>query len=225
MLAVAQAEKADFVTHKKLFDDDLLLGLAQQLSAEQALGGLDGRAARLADDHTLACGQPIGLDHDGRVEDFDSFLQFGNGGADGVVGGGNIVPLQKALGEALAALKHGRGAGGAKDAQAALLQGIHNAQRERQFRSHNDQVGLLGLGQADHCAHVLQVHRNAARNLGDAAIARRAHHLRDPFTPSYRPGQRMFAASRTQDQDFHCISPSAPALPKLRKPILCKAGG
>jgi hypothetical protein len=48
--------------------------------------------------------------------------------ADGVVAGGDVVPLQEALGKGLAALQHGRGAGGAKDAQAALLEGIHNAQ-------------------------------------------------------------------------------------------------
>jgi len=36
MLAVGQAEKTDLIAFKKLLDDNLARGLAQQLSAEQA---------------------------------------------------------------------------------------------------------------------------------------------------------------------------------------------
>jgi hypothetical protein len=96
-----------------------------------------------------------------------------------VVAGGNVVPLQNCLAKALAALEHGRGARGPKDAQAALLQGIHNAQRERQLRPDDGQGRLLGLGQAHHGGHILQVDRNAARNLRHAAVAGRANNFRN----------------------------------------------
>ena len=76
--------------------------------------------ARRADDDALARGQPVGLDHDGRMKDLDGLFDFGRGGADGVVGRGNVVALQETLGEAFAGFEHGGGARGTKDAQAAL---------------------------------------------------------------------------------------------------------
>jgi hypothetical protein len=143
VLAVAEAEEADLVAFEELLDDHLPFGLAQQRTGEEALGGLDRGAARLADEHALAGGQAVGLDHDGRMEDFDGLFELFGGGADGVVGGGNVVPLQEALGEALAGLEHGRGFGGPKDAQAALLKGVHNAERERELRADDGEPGLL----------------------------------------------------------------------------------
>jgi hypothetical protein len=83
---------------------------------------------------------------------------------------------------------------------------VDNAQGERQLGAHDGEAGLLGLGQADHGVEVLQVDRNAAGDLGDAAVAGRANHLSDPLTALYRPGQRVFAASRTKDQDFHAFA-------------------
>ena len=129
MLAVGQAEKTDLIAFKKLLDDNLARGLAQQLSAEQALSGFNRDMARRADDDPLAGGQSVGLDHDRSMKNFDSLVEFGGGHADSIVGRRNIVPLQEALGEGLAALQHGSSAGGPKDAQATLLQSIHNAER------------------------------------------------------------------------------------------------
>ena len=203
VLAVAKAEEADLVAFKELLDHDLALRLAQQRAREQPLGGLSGDVARGADDDAFARGQPVGFDHDRRMKDFDGFFNFGRGGADGVVGGGNVVALQKALGEALAGFQHGCGARGAEDAQAALLQRIDNAQRERQLGADDGEGGLLGLGQADHGGEVFEIDRDAARNLRHAAVARRANHLSDARAALDRPGQRMFAASGTKDQDFH----------------------
>ena len=206
VFAVGQAEKADLVAFEELLDDDLLLGCAQQRAVEQALRGFKGDAARLADNDALAGGQPIGLDHDGRMEELDGLFQLRCTGADRVVGGGDVVSLHELLGESLARFQHGRGLGGTKDAQSALLQRIHNAKREGQLGADNGQVGLLGVGQAHHGIAVLQVHWNAARDLGNAAITRRANDLSDSCAALYCPGQCVFAASGTQDQDFHCCA-------------------
>ena len=125
------------------------------------------------------------------------------------------MPLQKALGKALAGLEHRRALRGTKDAEAALLKRIHNAQRERQLRSNNSQPRLLGFHQAHHGVQVFGIHRNAACNLPDAAVARRANHFSHPRAARNRPGQRVLAPPGTKDQDFHrCIPSPARAKPE-----------
>ena len=203
VLAVAQAEKADLVAFKELLDHYLALRLAQQRAREQTLGSLGGGVARGADNDALARSQPVGFDHDRRMKDLDGFFDFGRAGADGVVGRGDVVAMQELLGEAFAGLEHGGGARGAKDAQAALLERVDNAERERQLRPDDGEAGLLGLGQADHRGEVFEVDWNAARDLRHAAVARRANNLSDARAARNRPGQRVFAAPGTKDQDFH----------------------
>ncbi len=44
---------------------------------------------------------------------------------------------------------------------------------------------------------------NAARDLRHAAVARRANDLSDARAALHGPGQRMFAAAGTKDEDFH----------------------
>ena len=117
------------------------------------------------------------------------------------------MALQETLGEALARFEHGRGARGTKDAQAALAERVDDAEGERQLGTDDGEVGLLGFGQADHGVEVFEIDGNAAGHLGHAAVARRANDLRDARAARDRPGQRMLAASRTKDQDFHCSPP------------------
>ncbi len=78
-------------------------------------------------------------------------------------------------------------------------------------------AGLLGLGQAHHGGNIFQIHRNAARNLRHAAVAGRANNFCDPLTAFHRPGQRMFAAPGTKDQDFHRSTPSQRARSKPKR--------
>ncbi len=98
-------------------------GLAQERAVEEAVGGFEGDVARLADDDAFAGGEPVGFDDDGRMEEVDGFFELGGVGADGVVGGGNLVALHELLGEGLAGFEHGGGLGGPEDAQAALIGG------------------------------------------------------------------------------------------------------
>ena len=182
--------------------------VAEKRAGEEALRRFDRRGARIADDDALARGQAVGLDHDGRMKDLDGFLDFGSRCADGVVGRGNVVALQEALGEAFAGFEHGGGARGTKDAQAALLKLVDDAERKRQLGADDGQIGLLGFGEANHGGNVLEVDGNAAGDLGHAAVAGRADDLSDARTAFDRPGQSMFAAAGTKDQDFHFFLPT-----------------
>ena len=228
MRAVGEAEEADLLALQKLFDDDLLLGCAQERAGEEALRRLDGGGSRRTDDDALAGCEPVGLDHDGRMEELDRAFEFGRRSAYGIGRRGNVVPLQEALGEAFAGLEHGRRARGAEDAQTTLAQCVHNAQRERQFGADDGQAGLLGQGDLHHRVQALKVGGNAASDLRDAAVARRAHHFSDSRTALHRPSQGVFAPARTQNQDFHVPLPVTLGLarpqPRLQTPILVNAG-
>ena len=61
--------------------------------------------------------------------------------------------------------------------------------------------------------------------LRHAAVAGRANHLRDALAARDRPGQRVFAASGTKDQDFHCSFPSHRHSSKPRKIMVGNGGG
>ncbi len=208
VLAVTEAEEADLVALEEFLDDDLLLGRTEQRAGEETLRGLGCRGARIADDNAFARREAVSFDHDGRMKDFDGLFDFCRRCADGVVGRGNVVALQEALGESLAGFEHGGGARGAEDAQAALLKLVDDAERKRQLGADDGEVGLLGLGEANHGGEVLEVDGNAAGNLGHAAVAGRADDFRDARAALDRPGQSMFAAAGTKDQDFHFFLPN-----------------
>src|SRR6266567_7378542 len=210
--AVAQAKKADLLAFEKLLNHYLPLRLTQQRAFKKALSRLNRRAPRLADDHALAGSQTISLDHNGGMKNIDRLLQLRRAGAHGVACGGNVVPLQKALGEPLAGLQHGRRPRRTKYPETALAQRVHDTQRQWESRPHNRQFGLLCLHHLDHRIHIRQVRRNASRNLRHPPVARSAHYLRHSLAAFYRPCQRMLAATRSKDQDFHSIASACPGL-------------
>ena len=127
--------------------------------------------------HALAGRQAVGFDHDGWMEDLDGFLQLRGRGADGIVGGGNVVALQEALGKALAGFKHGGAARWPEDAESPLLQGIDNAQREGQLRADDGEAGLFRLGEAD---HGVEVSSDPRERSGPSARCRRCR-VRKPL--------------------------------------------
>ena len=119
------------------------------------------------------------------------------------------MALKELLGKAFAGFEHSGGARGTKDAQAALLEGVDDAKRERQLGADDGEIGLLCFGEANHGGKALQVDGNATGNLGHAAVAGRTNDFGDARAASDGPRQRMLAASRTEDEDFHERVPSS----------------
>ena len=103
----------------------------------------------MGDDDALTGGQSVGLDHERGLEERQRRLNVVHVDADGVMRRGYVVPLHEFFGEALAALKLCGSFGGPKDAQAALLEGIHDAEIERDFGSDDGQVHAEFLGEGD----------------------------------------------------------------------------
>ena len=92
---------------------------------------------------------------------------------------------------------------GPKTRRPRSLERVDDAQRKRQLGADDGEAGLLGFGEADHGVEVFEIDGDAAGNLGHAAIAGRANDLSDARAALDSPGQSMFAASGTKDQDFH----------------------
>ena len=172
----------------------------------------------------LPANQAVGFDHDGRMKQLDGLLNLGSARADGVVGVGMLCRCKKRLAKPLLVSSIAAARVGPKTRRPRSLKRVHNAQRKRQLRAHDGQIGLLRLGQADHGAEVLEIDRDAAGNLRHAAIARRTNHFSHARAALHRPGQRVFAAPGTKDQDFHLIFPSRLTRP-ARKTMVGNGGG
>jgi hypothetical protein len=65
----------------------------------------------------------------------------------------------------------------------------------------------LTLQKAGHCARIVDIQRNDFGIFGDAGIARRAEQRIGQRRFGNRPGQRVFASARADQQDIHGCSP------------------
>ena len=158
---------------------------------------------RLRDHHALARRQPVGLDHDRRMEKLEGFLNIFFLGADGVFRGRNAVPLHEFLGEALAGFKLRGSAGRPEDRPAAPLEFVYHSEGERQFGTHDGEVGAEGVGQLHQRVEALHVGGYALGVGRNAAIARRAIQLLDARRLPQLPNHRVFATTATEDEHFH----------------------
>jgi len=207
VLAVAETEEADFVAFEEFFDDNLLLSRAKECAGEKPFCSLGGDGSRRTDDDTLAGGEAIGFDDDGRMEDFEGLDDLACGSADGVFGSGDAVALEEALGESFAGFKHGGGTRGTEDAKAALLELIDDTERKREFGTNDSEVRTLGFREADHGVEVFEIERNAAGDLSHAAVAWGANDLRNARAARDGPGESVFATAGAEDQYFHRAEP------------------
>ena len=136
-----------------------------------------------------------------------AFQLFGSG-AHCVVGGRNVVALQKPLGKTLACLQHGGGTSRTEHAHPEIVHCVDDTEGERKFRANDGEVRPLFDRDTHQDFKIFQIDGDTAGYLGDAAIAGRTDDLGDSLVALNRPGQRMLAASRTKDQDFHRCFPA-----------------
>ncbi len=92
---------------------------------------------------------------------------------------------------------------GAEDAEAALLEGIDDAERKREFRANNGEGGFFGFGEADHGGQISEVNGYAAGDLRHAAVAGRTDDFGDARAARHCPRQRVLASAGTKDEDLH----------------------
>ena len=120
----------------------------------------------------------------------------------GEISGRDIVAEHQALGIGLRAFQQGRLAGRAEDAEAALLELVHDAGDERHFRPDHGQVNAVLDGELEQAVAVGDRQRHALGQLGDPGVARRAEdpaHLR---ALRQFPDQGVFAPPAADHQNF-----------------------
>ena len=162
-----------------------------------------GYGPRRADNDALARDQPIRLYHDGRMENVNAFSSS-SAVAQTAYGRSGCYGAAETASQILCWFQAGRRLGWPKTRRPRSWS-ASTMPSESGSSGPTMVIRLLSLSKADHRVQALQVYRNTAGNLGDAAVAGSANNLRHPFVARHRPGQRMFAAPGTKDQDLHVL--------------------
>ena len=188
-------------------DHHAVAGFAHAVAGEHGVDGgvrfLRGRR----DDHALAGGQPVGLDHDGRALRVDVGMRGGGIGEGAEGRGGNVVARHELLGEILRAFELGGGLGRAEYLQPGGAEGVDHAGRQRRFRAdHGERDVRLAADEFNQRGNVRQWHVVEPVLGRRAAVAGRDEDLRDAGGLRELPGQSVFASAGADDEKFHeCV--------------------
>src|SRR5205807_7842884 len=123
---------------------------AEHPAAEHFVSDGRGLIFAFGDHYALAGSQSVGLYDDGSVEVRKRIANVFRRIANRIMSGGNTVALQEFLGKALAGLEPGSGLGWAECAPASSREFVDQAEHERQFGTHNCEVGLDLVRERDH---------------------------------------------------------------------------
>ena len=136
VFAVAKREQRELLAVQELLHDDLRL--AESALGEKDVHGIACLAFGCADDHALARGQAVGLEHE-RVLGLDELLErMLRVTKDLVRRGGHASVRHQLFCVDLRPLQTGRLGGRAEGGDAGALERIHGARDERRFGSHHD---------------------------------------------------------------------------------------
>jgi hypothetical protein len=157
----------------------------------------------LADDDAFACGKAGGFDDNGDGKAGELFTDLGEGGADAVLGGGEVVALHELFGEGFARFELGCGLGGAEDAVAAFGELVDETEGERDLGANDGEGGLLDGDDVDELVEVGSVAGDAAGDCCDAAVAGSADDLCDLGRFEESPYDGVLAATTADYQNLH----------------------
>ncbi|VXB50134.1 conserved hypothetical protein [Curtobacterium sp. 8I-2] len=203
VVAVAQEEQGDLFAVEELLDHDVAV-------LEPVGGVVDRGLAVVGDEHALAGGEPVGLDHVRCAELVD--------GADGFVHragvdrtpGGHTGLAHDPLGERLGALELGRGLARAEHRDAAGAHRVGHAGDERGLGAHDDELDVV-------LDRVLGDERTVGGVEGDGLDVGRdagvAGRCRDDVTGMLSEqgrDDRVLAGTGTEDEDSHPITLPSP---------------
>jgi len=177
-------------------------GLAK-LAAEDIGHRRLGFGERHGHGHALAGGQTIGLDHHRRTEAGQRCQRRGFAGHPFIAAGRDTGAGAKVFGKAFRAFELGRCLARSEDGHAFAAQRIGKAIDQRRFGADDDQTDPFRLAEIEHSAMIGRVQRYAFGIGGDARITRCREQLFAKAGLRQLPRQRMFASTRSQQQDIH----------------------
>ena len=155
------------------------------------------------DDHALAGGQPVGLDDDGQA--LRGHIRLGGGRVvEAAIGRrGDAVFGAEILGEAFGAFELGGGARRTEHLDAGRFEIVGEPGDERRLGPDHHQADVLLPAEADHRRMIRQVERHAVGDRFDPRIARRAVEPVEQGALPELPGERVLAASPSDQQQIH----------------------
>ncbi len=175
--AVRESEEGELFAVEEFFEDEGGFGGSGEGSGEEVAGGGEGFAMGAAENHAFAGGEAVGFDDDLRGETGKLFGDLAEGGADGMGGGGDVLPAHEVLGEGLGSFEHGGGLGRAEDAEAVALEAVGEAERKGQLGADDSEGGALGEGEGDDGVGVGDGDGDTPGEGGDAGVAGQAEDL------------------------------------------------
>src|SRR6185369_9159137 len=209
--AVAHYKERQLFAIEAFLEDHSTSGIAQHGASQHFVGDLGGFFLRLGDDHAFARGETVGFDDNGRAKQIQGVLDFGGAGADSVVRSGNAIPLHELFGESFTGLESGGFGGWSKYRPSPLVELVDDTPGQRHLGTDDGQVGLQAIAQFYVAVDALAIHGNALGFITDAAVARSAIELGNPWRLSKLPNQRVFATATAEDKDFHKCWPRRPS--------------
>ncbi len=200
--AVGQGKEAGFLARHELFQHHFLAGLAER-AGEHGVECVERFLPGFGDDHALAGGQAIGLDHHRQGEIVERGDRAILAGDTDVAGGRDVGALAQILGEALGAFQLRRLLVGTEHGDAHGAEVIGQAVDQRRFRPDHHQRDRMAGAEIQHRAMIRRVEVDQRGMLGYAGVARRRIKRREAWRLCQLPRQRMFAAAAAKQKDVH----------------------
>ena len=202
--AVDQREQARLLALEAGLDHDRAAGRAES-AAEGVIKGRERLLDRGRDDHPLAGGKPVRLDHDRGALGADVGPRGRGLGVPKrpVARGRDAVADAEVLGERLRALEPGGRASRSERLDPGRLEPVDETQDQRQLRPGDDQLDPLLATERDDAVQIVGRDRHAARLARDRIAARRAQQLAHQRRAGQRPAERMLAPAGADHQQLH----------------------
>ena len=169
--AIGQREEAGLLAHQELLDHHFAARAAEP-AIEHFVERMLRLFARFGDDHALARGKTVGLEHEGRVELLERAPGRFERSTALVACGGDIGAAAQFLGEALAALELRGLLGRAEGVDPRGAQAVCQPIDQRRFGTDHDETDVVLAHEFDHRLVVPRVERGAFGMLCDARVAR-----------------------------------------------------
>jgi hypothetical protein len=155
------------------------------------------------DNHALAGGKAVRLDHDGRTAAAQIIMSRLRIGERRIRRGRNTLSRHERLREVLGAFELRGGLARTEDAQPGRAKGVHHALRQWCLRPDHRQRNRLLLRKGHQIGNRGNLDVVDAVLSRGAGIARRYIDTRDPRRLRQPPGQRVFPAAATDDEQIH----------------------
>ena len=205
-LAVAEDHEADFLALDEPLDEDAVARRPEDAVLEEELERLLGLRRLLRDDDALARREAVRLEDDtaGRTPSAPSRPRARVRDRSRRPAVGIAVLLHESFEKTLEPSSSAASRFGPNASEPAVLELVHEPERERQLGAHDGEVDLHRLGEVGQLDDVLDADRDAGRELRDARVARRAEDVRDARRLGELPDECVLAPARTDDEKSSC---------------------